>query len=67
MNVFLDIETIPGQGLYEDYLSAELENFKAPSSLTKTQACADLGLTGNDAKLTLVLIGDLHVLGLHLA
>lgn len=52
MNVFLDIETIPGQGLYEDYLNAELESFKAPSSLTKTQACSDLGLTGNDAKFT---------------
>lgn len=52
MNVFLDIETIPGQGCFDDFLQAELENFKAPSSLTKTQACADLGITGNDAKFT---------------
>ena len=27
-----------------------MENFKAPSSLTKAQACYDLGVTGNDAK-----------------
>ena len=52
MNIFFDIETIPGQGLYDGFLATELENFKAPSSLTKAQACADLGLTGNDAKFT---------------
>lgn len=48
-----DIETIPqqGEGLAE-FIEIERENFKAPSSLTKTQACADLGITGNDAKFT---------------
>lgn len=52
MNTYIDIETIPGQGLYEEFLKDAQENFKAPSDLTKTKACADLGLTGNDAKLT---------------
>jgi len=52
VNVFLDIETIPGQDCYDDFLQAELADFKAPSSLTKTKACEDLGLTGNDAKYT---------------
>lgn len=50
MHVFLDIETIPGQSCYEEFLKDAQENFKAPSSLTKGQACDDLGLTGNDAK-----------------
>jgi len=50
----LDIETIPDQrkGAYEAFLKDAQENFKAPSAFTKTQACADLGLTGNDAKYT---------------
>jgi hypothetical protein len=52
MNTYIDIETIPGQGLYASFLEDAKENFKAPSELTKTQACADLGLTGNDAKFT---------------
>jgi len=53
MNVYLDIETIPKQGDgYSEFLEAELDDFKAPSTLTKTQACADLGITGNDAKFT---------------
>jgi len=52
MRVFLDIETIPGQSCFEEFLQNELDNFKAPSGLTKTQACADLGITGNDAKFT---------------
>lgn len=52
MNTFIDIETIPGQGTYESFLKDAVENFKAPSSLTKTQACADLGLTGDTAKYT---------------
>jgi len=55
MNVFFDIETIPAQSgvhCFENYLAAEMESFKAPSSLTKTQACADLGLKGDDAKYT---------------
>tara|TARA_R110002110_G_scaffold415850_1_gene657993 strand:+ start:23670 stop:24419 length:750 start_codon:yes stop_codon:yes gene_type:complete len=55
MDVYIDIETIPAQsGLhsYEYYLEAEKQSFKAPSSLTKAKACADLGLTGDDAKFT---------------
>ena len=55
MKLFFDIETIPaqsGEHCYDNYLKAELEDFKAPSGLTKTQACSDLGLTGNDAKFT---------------
>jgi hypothetical protein len=52
MDTYIDIETIPGQGLYAEFLQDAQENFKAPSDLTKTQACADLGLVGNDAKFT---------------
>lgn len=52
MNTFIDIETIPGQGTYESFLKDTVENFKAPSGLTKTQACADLGLDGDKAKYT---------------
>ena len=52
MNVFLDIETIPGESCREEFIAEAVANFKAPSSLTKTQACADLGLTGDDAKFT---------------
>lgn len=52
MNVFLDIETIPGAACRDEFFKDAVANFKAPSSLTKTQACADLGLTGNDAKFT---------------
>lgn len=52
MNTYIDIETIPGQGLYEEFLKEAKESFKPPSDLTKTQACADLELTGNDAKYT---------------
>jgi len=54
MNVFIDIETLPNMAEGElDRITKEVaENFKAPSTLTKAQACADLGLTGNDAKFT---------------
>lgn len=52
MNVYLDIETIPGEACREEFIAEAMANFKAPSSLTKTQACADLGITGNDAKFT---------------
>ena len=54
-NVYLDVETIPAQsGLhsYENYLAEDKANFKAPSGLTRGQACKDLGLTGDDAKYT---------------
>lgn len=49
-NVPIDIETIPSQGGYESYLEDAKANFKAPSTMTKTKACADLGLTGDTAK-----------------
>ena len=55
MKVFFDIETVPAQSgphSYEHYLAAEKDSFKAPSSLTKAQACKDLGLIGDDAKYT---------------
>jgi predicted PolB exonuclease-like 3'-5' exonuclease len=52
MNVYLDIETIPRQGAYPEFLAAETESFTAPSSLTKAKACSDLGLIGDDAKYT---------------
>ena len=52
-NVFIDIETIPGQGLLDQYIQAERESFSAPSSLTKAQAAADLGITDErDIKFT---------------
>jgi predicted PolB exonuclease-like 3'-5' exonuclease len=51
-NVYLDIETIPCQTNYDEYLEDALKNFKPPTSLTKTQACADLGITGDKAKYT---------------
>lgn len=52
MHLFLDIETIPEQGGYDAFLEDALNNFKAPSDLTKGKACADLGLTGDKAKYT---------------
>lgn len=48
--IFLDIETIPVEETFQSFLDYELENFKAPSDMTKAKACADLGLTGDDAK-----------------
>lgn len=45
--IFLDIETIPDQrpGALDEFLADAHENFRAPSTLTKEQAAADLGLT----------------------
>jgi len=51
-NVFIDIETIPGQGNLVSYLADAKANFRAPSSLTKGKACEDLGLAGDKAKYT---------------
>lgn len=47
MNVYLDIETIPCQRpeVLDAIRRDVSENFKAPSSLTKEQAAADLGIT----------------------
>lgn len=51
---YIDIETLPNMAEGElDRITKEVaENFKAPSNLTKTQACADLGMEGNQAKFT---------------
>lgn len=52
MITFIDIESIPGQTSFDSFLKDAKENFKAPSDLTKGQACEDLGLTGDAAKYT---------------
>lgn len=54
MDTPIDIETLPNmaEGELERITKEVAENFKAPSGLTKTQACADLGLTGDKAKYT---------------
>lgn len=54
MNLFIDIETIPDQSEngYADFLAKEKECFKAPSTLTKAKAAADLGLDAKEAKFT---------------
>jgi hypothetical protein len=54
-NVIFDIETIPDQrpGAKERFIEESIANFKAPTSLTKTQAASDLGLTDtNEIKFT---------------
>ena len=50
MNIYLDIETIPDQSpqSLQTFIDAEKENFKAPYSLTKEQAAAELGITDKD-------------------
>lgn len=47
MDIVIDIETIPDQrpGAREAFLQDARENFRAPSTLTKEQAAADLGMT----------------------
>ena len=47
MNIYLDIESIPDMrpGKRDACIQAARDNFKAPSTLTKEQAAADLGLT----------------------
>lgn len=47
MQIYLDTETIPDQrpGALDAFLADARENFRAPSTLTKEQAAADLGLT----------------------
>ncbi|ARK86092.1 hypothetical protein [Burkholderia pseudomallei] len=49
-NFFLDIETVPSQDpAVLEAIRADLrENFKAPSTLTKEKACAELGMTDPD-------------------
>lgn len=50
MKLYIDIETLPDQraGAFDAILADTIENFKAPSTLTKEQAAADLGLTDKD-------------------
>ena len=45
--IYLDCETLPDlrPGKRDAYIQAARDNFKAPSTLTKEQAAADLGLT----------------------
>jgi hypothetical protein len=49
-HVYLDIETLPDmrEGALQAFIDDAKENFKAPSTLTKEQAAADLGLTDKD-------------------
>lgn len=51
MNITIDIETIPNQtpGALDKFLAEAFDNFKAPSTLTKEQAAAELGITDKDA------------------
>ncbi|MFM0044063.1 3'-5' exonuclease family protein [Paraburkholderia sediminicola] len=50
MDVTIDIETIPSQNpAILEAIRADLrENFKAPSTMTKEKACAELGMTDPD-------------------
>lgn len=51
MRLPFDLETIPAQGgAFDEFLEAEKTNFKAPSTLTKTQVLADFGVTDKDAE-----------------
>ena len=52
MNVFMDIETIPSQkdGVKAQFIKESVDNFKAPSGLTKGQAAKDLGMTDAQVK-----------------
>jgi hypothetical protein len=52
MNTYTDIESIPGQKLYESFLEDATDNFKAPSALSKAGAAKDLGMDDKDAKFT---------------
>lgn len=50
IDITIDIETIPDQtpGALDKFLAEAFDNFKAPSTLTKEQAAAELGLTDKD-------------------
>lgn len=49
-HVYIDIETLPDmrEGALQAFIDDAKENFKAPSTLTKEQAAADLGLTDKE-------------------
>lgn len=49
MDVYIDIETLPGDSR-DEFLADARDNFRAPSGLTKAQAGADLGITGDALK-----------------
>lgn len=44
MIIHIDLESMPEQGTRESYIKESKENFKAPSSLTKTKALEDMGM-----------------------
>ena len=52
MNVILDIETIPSQApeVKAKFIQDSIDNFKAPSGLSKGQAADELGLSAVEAK-----------------
>jgi len=49
-DIFLDIETVPVEETFKSFLDDAMDNFKAPSDMTKGKACADMGVVGDDAK-----------------
>jgi hypothetical protein len=51
-NIVIDIETIPDQrtGAKERFIKESVDNFKAPSTMTKTLAAEELGMTTAEAK-----------------
>jgi len=48
MQIKTDIETLPQEGTFDQFMADAESNFKAPSTLSKGQACIELGMT--DAK-----------------
>jgi len=51
ISVFLDIETICAQGnARQAFIDSAIANYKPPSTLTKTAACLDLGVSVSAAK-----------------
>lgn len=51
MDCIIDIETVPAEDK-TPFIRDAIENFKAPPSLTKDQAGADLGMTKDEIKFT---------------
>ena len=49
MDCFIDIETLPSADR-QPFIDDAVENFRAPSSLTKAKAGEDLGITGDKLK-----------------
>ena len=61
-NVTFDIETLPDlrEGAKERFIEKSVANFKAPSTLTKTQAATDLGLT-DEKEIKFTSAGDMKL------